>query len=640
MVLVIVLHRFTTPHFETLSLNVEALIFLFSLFSLVGCWVLSYRYTSEYLFQLPVVVFIIGSYLLLIDVDFYLSDHREWVVLQVIASCLAVLLCSLRVNLLVSLSHIIVPILFCLVFQHLEVVEVLSQQAVVFFVAPLGVYMSFFYETLKKKKIISENTTEVLRRSSNLGMWQWNLLTDEITYDQRWCEMLGYQLGELPSGMATWQNLVHPDDMEPTTRAFTDYLEAKTSKYEVKFRMRHRAGNWIVIISIGEIVYRSPDGVPEIFSGTHYDITKFQQLTEEKAELSQLTHAIQEMAKIGGWSYDIESGEVNWTDEVYHIHGLKLGTKIDLEKAISLYSQNDRPRISKCLEECMRLGRSYEEVFEFAKATGEKIHVRTRGDAFYNQEGKIYKVQGTFQEITEFVELQNELDLERAKLIHSSKLAILGEMAAGVAHEINNPLAIISGSSRLLQTKSSDPSAVVSSSEKIERASDRIARIVRGLRKFSSRSEDIKFGRYSLKAIVQEAIEMTRAKCQMASVDLIVEDFEEVEVLCDDVQVLQILINLISNAADANEGKSSAWIKVKVVPIDKKIEIFVQDSGQGVSDLVADKMFNPFFTTKAVGAGTGLGLSISKGIAREHGGDLEYRQVDGHTTMVFSLNVN
>lgn len=215
-----------------------------------------------------------------------------------------------------------------------------------------------------------------------------------------------------------------------------------------------------------------------------------------------------------------------------------------------------------------------------------------------------------------------ELDMERAKSIHSAKLASLGEMSAGVAHEINNPLAIINGTLALLENSRSDENKFRERVGKIARATSRIERIVLGLRKFSRSSEESVKKLEDLHAIIQEAVLLTNAKAKQHFVDVRIEVQGNAFVLVDLVEIEQVLINLISNGIDAVKELKDKWIKIVVQEKQTEIIVRIIDSGQGVTREVEEKLFLPFFTTKPVGEGTGLGLSISKGILDQHGAKL------------------
>lgn len=225
----------------------------------------------------------------------------------------------------------------------------------------------------------------------------------------------------------------------------------------------------------------------------------------------------------------------------------------------------------------------------------------------------------TFSDITESREFERKLALERTKATHHAKLASLGELSAGVAHEINNPLAIIEGTLPLLIKYREDPERFNSKLETLTKASHRIEKIVKGLRKFSRNTGDEVRKQECLNELVAEALVFTESKAKRHAVSIGVEAQEGISTFCDGVEIEQVLVNLINNGIDAIKQNSERWIKIRLFEDSQNVVLQVNDSGPQIPRRIEDKLFQPFFTTKPVGQGTGLGLSIVKGILDTHG---------------------
>jgi signal transduction histidine kinase len=204
------------------------------------------------------------------------------------------------------------------------------------------------------------------------------------------------------------------------------------------------------------------------------------------------------------------------------------------------------------------------------------------------------------------------------QLLLSAKLASLGEMSAGVAHEINNPLMIISGSVKLLTRHSHSPEKLNSISESIQKSCDRINKIVQGLKNFSRNTVGTEYKIQSLNKIIDEVLILTMAKTKLNEVNISTELTTHATILCNEIEIEQVLINLINNAVDAIKDNEIKWIKIDLLDSTEKIIFRITDSGTGISETLQNKIFDPFFTTKPVGEGTGLGLSVSKGILEKH----------------------
>ena len=225
--------------------------------------------------------------------------------------------------------------------------------------------------------------------------------------------------------------------------------------------------------------------------------------------------------------------------------------------------------------------------------------------------------------------LRREMD-ERKKAqdlaIESAKLASLGEMAGGIAHEIKTPLAVITGGISLLQEMHGKQAISGADAGEmlvdLEKMADRIAAIIRGLKSFSRQAEGDPFEPTSLGDIVRDTLALCDEVIEREGIALSAEFPEDLVLECQPTQISQVLLNLLSNARHAVGNSANAWIKVVAKDLGDQVEVAVTDSGAGIPSDLRAKVFLPFFTTKEKGVGTGLGLSISSKIAVAHSGSL------------------
>ncbi len=223
-------------------------------------------------------------------------------------------------------------------------------------------------------------------------------------------------------------------------------------------------------------------------------------------------------------------------------------------------------------------------------------------------------------------ERTDELLKTQQELVQAGRLTSLGEMAAGIAHEINNPLAIIAGKCAILIRRSKEggvtPEKLREDLEKIDKMINRITKIIKGLRSFARDGSQDPFEIASLKSIVEDAVELCSSRFKSHGVELIVGDIVDIEFPCRATQLGQVLFNLLGNGHDAIQNLDQKWIKIESKMVNNQyLEISVTDSGSGIPMEIQKKIMQPFFTTKEVGKGTGLGLSISKGIIEVHHGE-------------------
>jgi len=227
---------------------------------------------------------------------------------------------------------------------------------------------------------------------------------------------------------------------------------------------------------------------------------------------------------------------------------------------------------------------------------------------------------------------------------NSLKMATLGEMAAGIAHEINNPLAIIKTASQQmtssLKRNDFNLEKFTKSIEKINQTTDRIAKIIRGISFFSTSSKDHQFMSESIYNIIDDTIALCSEKFKVNNVELrynCPENIKNILIDCRAVEISQVLLNLFNNAFDAIEMLDPKWIELNIVNKEKSIMISVTDCGMGISQEQQEKILTPFYTTKSCGKGTGLGLSIIQKIIDSHGGKFWIDHECTNTRFVFEI---
>ncbi len=213
-------------------------------------------------------------------------------------------------------------------------------------------------------------------------------------------------------------------------------------------------------------------------------------------------------------------------------------------------------------------------------------------------------------------------------LIQSSKMIALGEISAGVAHEINNPLAIIIGGKDqidfFMSESPQNSNMIRSSLEKMQRAAMRIARIVQGLHDFSQGDNNEVFQKIVLQDVIRDAVKLCAQKFKVSKVKLIEHlPTEPIYCLGQPAQLTQLVSNLLNNAFDASSKNAAPQVQIKMIHSQTEAFISVIDNGPGVAAEIETQIMQPFFTTKPIGQGTGLGLSISLGIAKSNQGELQ-----------------
>ncbi|HXH31767.1 MAG TPA: ATP-binding protein [Bacteriovoracaceae bacterium] len=233
-----------------------------------------------------------------------------------------------------------------------------------------------------------------------------------------------------------------------------------------------------------------------------------------------------------------------------------------------------------------------------------------------------------------------ELDEQRENSLRSAKMASLGAMAGSIAHEINNPLAIISTSSLVLAKQieaKADEAVIKHTIGDIKETVERIGKIVRSLSFFVRDSTTEAKVQIPVAQLLDTTLPLAEDKIRSQGCKLSIQGDRELLVRCRPVAISQILLNLLNNSLDAIKDQPNKWIKVIFKEKDGFFLLKLIDSGPGVPAELADKLMDPFFTTKPAGQGTGLGLAISKGLAEQDKGELYLDRESPNTCFVLKL---
>lgn len=239
-------------------------------------------------------------------------------------------------------------------------------------------------------------------------------------------------------------------------------------------------------------------------------------------------------------------------------------------------------------------------------------------------------------------EMRNALIEQQLIIAGTSKMAALGEMAAGIAHEINNPLAVILGwageLSELSATSQLDGEKIAQIGTSIEKVGLRIARTVGALRSFARDGQQLQPEVSRLMNIIDDTLELCQQRFKQHDVALVIaRPRADLMLKCRSVEISQVLLNLLNNSFDSVVQRPEKWIHLICQETDSGIEVSVRDSGPPIPAETQERLMTPFFTTKPAGVGTGLGLSISQRIAYAHGGSIKFRNEANHPCFTLCL---
>ena len=273
-------------------------------------------------------------------------------------------------------------------------------------------------------------------------------------------------------------------------------------------------------------------------------------------------------------------------------------------------------------------------------------------EASPNDSYKSYLI--SISDITERVGKEELIRQQRAQMTQKTKLSALGELASGLAHEINNPLSQMMFETQVFedQLKKSDPSSpenVKDFLQKISGSIQRVTRIVKGIRLYARDGQADDFQDERVADLTRDVLQILNHRNVELGIQIEAKVDPSIVVSCRPTQIAQILVNLIGNAMDAVEAEaikrqslknfetSDLWIRIETRTTPERLLLTVSNSGDPIPTPIKDRIFEAFFTTKEAGRGTGLGLSISREIARSHGGDLTLSSHSQHPEFILSI---
>jgi diguanylate cyclase (GGDEF)-like protein/PAS domain S-box-containing protein len=246
----------------------------------------------------------------------------------------------------------------------------------------------------------SAEQLELALQGADLGLWDWDLRGDRFQHNEVTRKQLGYAPGEIGSFGGEWHGIIHPVDRARLLAGVEAHFRGETLAYECEFRVRHKNGHWIWLLSRGKVVERDEFGIAVRMAGTHMDLTR-RKATEAQMERSaEMLKRTGELAQIGGWEFEIATSRLDWTEQVYRIHELEPGMMPSLDNAVDFFAPEAQPVIRAAFETGVRDGKSWNLELPFVTAKGNPRWVRVQGIAAL-EDGKPVRLFGAFQDITE-----------------------------------------------------------------------------------------------------------------------------------------------------------------------------------------------------------------------------------------------
>jgi PAS domain S-box-containing protein len=471
----------------------------------------------------------------------------------------------------------------------------------------------------------SEERWRSVFETSTLGI----MLTDDdhgfLATNRALHAMIGYTAQELQKLSPV--DLMAEEEREGAGLRLTELREGKRANYEVVTRWRRKDGS---PIWVNTFVSTIPGGEnsPTIYLATVIDITDRHKAESELRRFATYLAEAEKLSHTGCWARNVKTGELFWSQEEWRIFGLDpTKTQLSYQLFLDLVHPQDRSYLEEASKRSVGERRSYDIPFRVVLADGSIKHIHSVGNPVFEENGDVVEYIGVSMDVTERKRAEAALQETQSELARVARLTTMGELAASIAHEINQPLAAVvtNGNAALRWLARDTPNleetrdAITRLIKEANRASDVIGRIRTLLRK--DKPEHVAL---DINDAIREVLILTDGAMQSRGVSVRADlSVALPRIDGDRVQLQQVVMNLVINAADA---MSSVADRPRILRIESRLDpggsalVAVEDSGIGLDAGLVERIFEPLFTTKP--GGMGMGLSICRSIVEAHGGRL------------------
>ncbi|MCA1515604.1 PAS domain S-box protein [Bradyrhizobium sp. NBAIM01] len=487
---------------------------------------------------------------------------------------------------------------------------------------------------------------------THTGSWSWDVYGLDFVYRSAEVDRLFGFSPQEPVSIETIRARIHPDDLPRLQEVQRQAIEHEETRFEYDFRILLPDGGIRRIHSVAHVVVGSDGNVSELI-GTHMDVTE-QHAARERLEntLAALRESEQRFRDYAETASDWlwETGpdhQVTHLSEHTSTAGILAAGLTGLVRwdiACDVEEEPEKWRQHRAMLEAHLPFRDL--VYRTLNRTGSPIYVRTSGKPFFDGKGNFLGYRGVSTDITATIradQAEQELRKAQAELAHVTRVTTLGELTTSIAHEINQPLAaIISNADACLGwmgREAPDLSAARSSVEWIIEDAIRASEVIRRVRALAKKGQ-IEMVPLDINEVAKDVIALVTRELASHRVTLRTELTAALPVILGDrIQLQQVIINLVMNGIEAMDAVTDRSRELLIQSSKDDlghVQLAVSDCGTGVADGDADRVLDPFFTTKA--SGLGMGLSICRSIVEAHGGRLSIVHKDGPgATFQFAL---
>ncbi len=449
-------------------------------------------------------------------------------------------------------------------------------------------------------------------------------------FNKPWLKFTGRSLEqELGNG---WAEGVHPDDLQKCLEIYTEAFDAR-QPFVMQYRLRRSDGEYRWLSDQGVARYDSQENFAG-YIGSCVDVTELINKEEALRESEERMRLVANAVNLGIWEWDLDKDEIWATNTRRALVGWPASGKTGFEDFISRVHPDDRNRIRQIVDDAIRNGADYDCEYRLVLPDGIVRWMATRGSVHLDANHKANRVFGVSIDITARKQAELEALHHREELSHLSRVAAMGELAASIAHELNQPLSGISSNAgagqRFIDRGDVDLRELHDLLGDIMADAHRAGAVIRGIQSMVKKSVPNR-QQVNLNDLVSKVVRMVKPNAMLQSCEvatLLEPNLPPIE--ADPIQLQQVLLNLTINAFDAMDDTPARHRKVVIATEtdnDGAIRVSVRDYGVGIPEEARERVFEQFFTTKA--KGLGMGLAIVRSIVESHGGTIVAENADG-----------
>jgi PAS domain S-box-containing protein len=493
--------------------------------------------------------------------------------------------------------------------------------------------VAIFSKDITKRKLAEEALLQSKRELSTL-MDNLQGMVYTCLNDKDWTmkftsegslELTGYTANELTSNFITYNEIIHSDDRNMVWDNIQQAIMQKTA-YTIEYRIITKSKSIKNVWERGQGVF-DENGKLLHLEGFITDITEKKQNEELLRDNYSLLRLAGKTARFGGWSVDLKKNEVIWSDQTAIIHEMNAGYNPTVNEGISFYAPEWQERIFEVYTNCVEKGIPYDEEMEIITGKGKRIWIRTTGEAVFDTNGSIIKVQGSFQDVNDYKVIMETIKLNEAHLKEMN--AEKDKFFSIIAHDLKSPFNSIVGFSELIvdQSKEKDFEGMERYAEVILQSSKRAMDLLTNLMEWSrSQTGRIEFNPEYIEMVdfINETTLIFDDIARQKNIVINKELPSNAIAFADKSMMSTVMRNLVSNAIKFTKSNGRIIISIEEKP--KEIILAVKDNGIGIAKSDIEKLFKieESYSTKGTQneQGTGLGLILCKEFVEKHNGKI------------------